>query len=198
MATPIYPLVTVDDLEAMPDDGNRYEIIEGELLMSRAPGLTHQRAFGKLFRIFGNYLDVQPIGEVLATPGIVFSDIDSVIPDIVFFTNERAKLILRGERIIAAPDLIVEIVSPGSENASRDRVIKRQLYAKFGVREYWIADPQHKTVEVLTLKDGVLAQSVLYQADDELTSALLPGLSFKVSMIHLVVTVERHQHNLAC
>src|SRR5215813_8767766 len=159
MATPIYPLITADDLESMPDDGNRYEVVDGELLMSRAPGVTHQRACGKLIRLFGNYLDVNPIGEVLATPGLVFSHIDSVIPDIVFFTHERAKLILSGERIIAAPDLIVEIASPGGENARRHHIIKRQLYAKFGVREYWIADYQSRTVEVFTLKDCVLTES---------------------------------------
>src|SRR5215471_17698228 len=112
MATPIYPLVTVEDLESMPDDGNRYEVIEGELFMSRAAGLTHQGVSGNLFYFFRSYLDAHPIGKALATPGIVFSDIDSVIPDIVFFTNERAALIISGERLIAAPDLIVEIVSP--------------------------------------------------------------------------------------
>src|SRR5262249_32538764 len=128
-------------------------------------------------------LDASPTGEVLATPGLVFSHVDSVIPDIVFFTHERAKLILSGERIIAAPDLIVEIVSPGGENARRDRVIKRQLYAKFGVREYWIADYQSRTVEVFTLKDGVLTESVTFHEDDDLTSAVLPGFRIKVSQI---------------
>ena len=183
MATPIYPLVTVDDLQAMPDDGNRYEVIGGELFMSRAPGLTHQRVSGHLFLLFGNYLDSNPIGEVLATPGVVFSDLDGVIPDIVFFTNERAKLILSGERIVAAPDLIVEIVSPGSENERRDRVIKKQLYAKFGVREYWIADPESMTIEIITWSAGAADQSVVFHGDDEVKSVVLPGLSFKVSRV---------------
>lgn len=183
MATPIYPLVTVDDLQSMPDDGNRYEVIGGELFMSRASGLTHQRTSGKLYRLFGNYLDTNPIGEVLATPGVVFSEIDGVIPDIVFFTNERAKLILSGERIIAAPDIIVEIVSPGSENQRRDRVIKKQLYAKFGVREYWIADPESMTIEIIAWSAGAEAQTVVFHADDEIKSAVLPEFSFKVSRI---------------
>src|SRR5215471_3746154 len=186
MATPIYPLVTVDDLQAMPDDGNRYEVIGGEIFMSRASGLTHQRVSGNLFSLFRNYLDSNPIGEVLATPGVVFSEIDGVIPDIVFFTNERAKLILSGERIIAAPDLIVEIVSPGSENQRGDRVIKRQLYAKFGVREYWIGDYQSRTVEVFTLKDGTLALSATFHEDDELTSAVLPGFRIRVREIFAI------------
>ena len=183
MATPIYPLVTVDDLQAMPDDGNRYEVIGGEIFMSRASGLTHQRVSGNLFSLFRNYLDSNPIGEVLATPGVVFSEIDGVIPDIVFFTNERAKLILSGERIIAAPDLIVEIVSPGSENQRRDRVIKKQLYAKFGVREYWIADPESMTIEIITCSAGAEPQSVVFHPGDEIDSAVLPGFRFKVSRI---------------
>jgi Uma2 family endonuclease len=183
MATPIYPLVTVDDLQSMPDDGNRYEVIGGEVFMSRAPGLTHQRTSGNLYRLLGNYLDTNRIGEVLATPGVVLSEIDGVIPDIVFFTNERAKLILSGERIIAAPDLIVEIVSPGSENQRRDRVVKKQLYARFGVREYWIADPESKTIEIITCNAEVAADSVVFHADDEINSIVLPGFHFKVSRI---------------
>src|SRR5215471_18855116 len=181
MATPIYPLVTVDDLQAMPDDGNRYEVIGGEIFMSRASGLTHQRVSGNLFSLFRNYLDSNPIGEVLATPGVVFSEIDGVIPDIVFFTNERAKLILSGERIIAAPDLIVEIVSPGSENQRRDRVSKKQVYAKFGVREYWIADPEAKTIEIITFSAEPPADSVIFHSDDQVKSTVLPGIGFRVS-----------------
>jgi Uma2 family endonuclease len=183
MATPIYPLVTVDDLQSMPDDGNRYEVIGGEVFMSRAPGLTHQRTSGKLYQLLGNYLDANPIGEVLATPGVVLSEIDGVIPDIVFFTNERAKLILSGERIIAAPDLIVEIVSPGSENQRRDRVVKKQLYARFGVREYWIADPESKAIEIITCNAEAASDSVIFHADDEVNSTVLPGFRFKVSRI---------------
>jgi len=186
MATPIYPLVTVEDLESMPDDGNRYEVIEGELFMSGAAGLTHQNASGNLFYSFREYLETHPIGKVLATPGIVFSDIDSVIPDLVFFTNERARLIISGERIIAAPDLIVEIISPGPDNERRDRIAKRQLYGRFGVREYWIVDPQQRTIEVFSWKDGALTQSVLFQGDDELSSALLPGFNLKLARVFAV------------
>jgi Uma2 family endonuclease len=184
MATPIYPLVTVDDLQSMPDDGNRYEVIGGEVFMSRAPGLTHQRVSGNLFFLFRNYLNSNPIGEVLATPGVVFSEIDGVIPDIVFFSNERAKLILSGERLIAAPDIIVEIVSPGSENQRRDRVVKKQLYARFGVREYWIVDPESKTIEIITCNVEAAADSVIFHADDEIDSTVLPGFRFKVSRIY--------------
>jgi Uma2 family endonuclease len=183
MATPIYPLVTVDDLQSMPDDGIRYEVIEGELFLSRPFRLTHQRVSGNVFFLFSNHLDTNPIGEVLATPGVVFSEIDGVIPDIVFFTNERATLILSGEQIIAAPDLIVEIVSPGSENQRRDRVVKKQLYARFGVREYWIADPESMTIEIITCNAGAQPQSVVFQADDEIECTVLPGFSFKVSSI---------------
>jgi Uma2 family endonuclease len=186
MATNIYPLVTIDDLESLPDDGNRYEVIEGELFMSRAAGLTHQGVSGNLYHSFRNYLDVHPIGRVLSTPGILFSEIDSVIPDIVFFTNERAALIVSGERLIAAPDLIVEIVSPGRDNERRDRVAKRQLYGKFGVREYWIVDPQLRTIEVATLRDGALTESFVFREADELTSTVLPGFSLHLPQVFAI------------
>jgi Uma2 family endonuclease len=184
--TKFYPFVTVDDLESMPDDGNRYEVIEGEIFMSRAAGLTHQGVSGNLYHSFRNYLDVHPIGRALSTPGIVFSEIDSVIPDMVFFTNERAELIISGERLIAAPDLIVEIVSPGRDNEPRDRVAKRQLCGKFGAREYWIVDPQQRTIEVVSLKDGALTQSVVFREAEDLTSALLPGFSLYLPQVFAI------------
>src|SRR5215470_10185800 len=99
MTTPIEPLLTVDDLDAMPDDGNRYEIIEGELFVSRAPGLTHQSVSVNLVFNIKNYLLRNPIGEVWATPGVIFSDISAVIPDLVFVSNERRSEIASREHI---------------------------------------------------------------------------------------------------
>src|SRR5262245_37888387 len=119
MATHIEPLLTVDDLDLLPEDGNRYELIEGELFMSRAPGLTHQRVFGNLFGNFLMYLNRNPIGEVIATPGVIFSRYNAVIPDMIFFSNERRDEIASTERVEGAPDLVIEIVSPGAENQQR-------------------------------------------------------------------------------
>lgn len=156
MAAEIKPLLTVADLDLMPDDGSRYEIIEGELLVSRAPSLTHQRISRNLLVILNDYLARNPIGEVLATPGVMFSESSGVIPDLVFISNERRAEIASGERVMGAPELVIEILSPGVENARRDRLAKRQLYGKFGVKEYWVIDPEHRIVEIYHAQNGAL------------------------------------------
>jgi Uma2 family endonuclease len=177
MAAKIEPLMSVDDLDAMPEDGNRYEVIEGELFVSRAPGLPHQILSGNIVYEFKKYLDQTPIGIVVATPGLVFSQYSGVIPDIVFFTHGRGEEIISGERLVAAPDIVIEILSPGRENISRDRVAKRQLYAKHGVKEYWIVDSDNRAVEVYRLGGGALELAAMLRDQDEVTSPLLPGFT---------------------
>lgn len=183
MATPIQPLVTVDDLEYMPEDGNRYEVIEGELFVSKAPGLPHQSVSIELATRLKIYLDGNPIGRVWPTPGVVFSQISGVIPDIVYVSNERLAEIASGERVTGAPDLVIEIVSPGIGNAQRDRVVKKQLYGKYGVSEYWLVDLLGRTVEVYTLQNGTLELAATYSGQSEVASSLLPGFRCKVEDI---------------
>jgi Uma2 family endonuclease len=183
MSTQIEPLLTINDLDAMPDDGNRYEIIEGELLVSRAPSLIHQSASGNLFFSLKNYLSQNPIGEVWATPGIIFSEFNGVIPDIVFVSNDRRDEIASGERITGAPDLVIEIVSPGAENERRDRIAKRQLYGRYGVKEYWVVDPYKRNIEVYILEQQTLKLQATYRERDELVSSVLPGFTCKVENI---------------
>jgi Uma2 family endonuclease len=183
MSTQIEPLLTIADLDAMPEDGNRYEIIEGELFVSRAPFLTHQRVSRNLFVRISNCLEQNPIGEVLATPGVIFSEFSGVIPDIVFISNERRGEIASTERIAGAPDLIIEIVSPGSENERIDRVAKRQLYGKYGVKEYCVVDPQQRTIEIYARVERNLPLATVLQQQDELTTSLLPGFRCKVADI---------------
>lgn len=180
MSTQIEPLLTIADLDAMPDDGNRYEIIDGELFVSCSPSLTHQRVSRNFLVWITNWLAQNPIGEVFATPGVMFSEFSGVSPDIVFITNERRNEIASGERVFGAPDLIIEIVSPGSENHRRDRVAKRQLYGKYGVKEYWVVDPQQRTIEIYYLVGQTLKLRGVLQEQDELTTSLLPGFSCKV------------------
>jgi Uma2 family endonuclease len=181
MAARIEPLMTVDDLDAMPEDGNRYEVIEGELFVSCAPGLSHQRVFGNIFKAFVNYLESNQLGEIIATPGLVFDQYSGVIPDVVFFTHRRGAEIIAKERLIAAPELVIEILSPGSENLARDRVAKRQLYAKHSVKEYWIVDSANRAVEVYRLQNVMLELVVILRGDEELTSPLLPDFKCAVA-----------------
>ncbi len=183
MTTHISPLVTVDDLDLMPDDDNRYEVIEGELFMSRAPGLTHQRIIVNFLASFLKYLEGNRVGEIITTPGVVFNKYNGVIPDIVFISNKRRDEIASTERVTGAPDIVIEIISPGAENEQRDRVVKRQLYSKFTVEKYWIVYPKSRTVEIYRLQGLALELVATLTEQDEITSPLLPGFSCSVAGI---------------
>jgi Uma2 family endonuclease len=183
MAARIEPLLTVADLDACPDDSNRYELIEGELFVSRAPGIPHQRVLNNLQMALGSYLKENPIGIVVPGAGAVFSDYDAVIPDLVFVRNERWSEVVTEIRFTGAPDLVIEILSPGKENRDRDLLVKRQLYAKYGVAEYWIVDAENRLVEGYRLQDDRLESSGTLRNGDEITTPLLPGFRLAVSSI---------------
>jgi Uma2 family endonuclease len=183
MSAKVEPILTVDDLDSLPDDGNRYELFEGELFVSRAPSLSHQRVLGNLHAILRVYLEQNPIGEVVLTPGVIFNEFNSAIPDAVFISQKSISETISGERIVKAPELVIEIVSPGKENARRDREVKRQVYGKHGVREYWIADPTNRSLEIYRLKRHNLVLVVTLMNEDEITSPLLPGFASKASRI---------------
>jgi Uma2 family endonuclease len=183
MVAKIEPLMTVEDLDAMPEDGNRYEVIEGELFVSCAPGLPHQLVTANIVHQMMTYLDNNPIGRVLPTPGLILSKYSGVIPDLVFYSHTRGKEIIANDRLNAAPEIVIEILSPGRENISRDRVAKRQLYAKHSVSEYWIVDSESRAVEVYRLTNQSLELVAALRDNDELTSPSLPGFACPLSKI---------------
>ncbi|HJQ33087.1 MAG TPA: Uma2 family endonuclease [Pyrinomonadaceae bacterium] len=184
MTTNTAPLLTIEDLTALPDDdGNVYELIEGELIVSSAPRDTHQEAIGNLFFWVKLYLRDNPIGRVIITPGVIFDRHNSVIPDLVFLTNEQAAHIGPDGHIHEAPALAVEVVSPGRENARRDRVKKLRVYGKFGVGEYWVADPEARTVEIYRPEKGALALAATLSVNDEIKTPLLPGFACAVGEV---------------
>ena len=184
MASRIEPLLTVADLDAFPDDdGNRYELIEGELFVSRAPGIPHQRILHNLQMEFGLYLKANPIGILVPGAGTIFSDYDAVIPDLAFVCNERWDQVVTGEKFTGALDLVIEILSPGTQNRQRDLSAKRQLYGKYGVKEYWIVDSENREVLVLRLKGEIFEEVARLKSDDEITSPLLSGLQLKVKTL---------------
>ena len=183
MATHIDPLLTVADLETMPDDGNRYELIEGEPVVSRSPSLIHQSISGNLFRSIDTYLIQNPIGRLWTTPGVILSELSAEIPDLVVVRNERLNEIASGDHIMGAPDLVIEIVSPGADNERRDRLAKRQLYGKYGVKEYWVVEFEKRTIEVYLLQGQILLLQSVLTEKDEITSSVLPGYRAKVATI---------------
>ena len=183
MVAKIEPLMTVDDLDAMPEDCNRYEVIEGELFVSRAPGLPHQIVSGNIYYQLRSYLDKNSVGRIVATPGLVFSQYNGVIPDLVFYSHARGEAIIANDRLNAAPEIVIEILSPGRENVARDRVAKRQLYAKHGVSEYWIVDSENHSVEIYRSTGQGLELAAMLRSGDEITSPLLSGFSCPLSKI---------------
>ncbi len=138
---------TWEDVLRMPDDGNRYEFIGGRLYVTAAPVTRHQRICKRLQQALISVLEHAGHGEVFFAPYLVeFPGTgDRVQPDIFFVSNERRGIITE-KQVLGAPDLVVEILSPST--AHRDRGIKLDLYARRGVREYWIVDPVDDVVDV--------------------------------------------------
>lgn len=183
MSARVDPILTVADLDLMPDDDNRYELFEGEVFVSRAPGLPHQRVLTNLLILFELHLREHPIAKVWPNPGVIFDDFNAAIPDIILVTNERMKRIASGEKVTGAPDLVVEVISPGAENARRDRTVKRQAYSKFGVREYWVVDRYQQNIELYLLEKNQLVLFARLGLNAELISKVLPEFSCRVSQV---------------
>ena len=177
-------LLTIADWDAMPHgDGNIYEIIEGELFVSCSPGLTHQTVASNLNFLIRAYLKTNPIGQVVATPGLVLSNISGVIPDVVFFRYDKRETIVTGDRLSGPPALVIEIISPGSRNVRRDRIAKLNLYAKDGVPEYWIVDPKKLQLERYVWRESALHLVETLTSEDDLTTNALPGFSCPMSEV---------------
>jgi Uma2 family endonuclease len=168
------------DLLAMPDDGKRREIIEGELFVTPSPTSNHQRILFNLTLAFGKFLEVHPYGEVVFAPmDVILSDHDVLEPDLLLVLKEHEAIIKDWVR--GAPDLVVEILSPTTE--ARDRGPKMKAYARFGVREYWIVDPVAKVIEVFHLTVAGFELTRTCAKRDTLKTPLLPGLLLPVESI---------------
>lgn len=173
------PYTYADYLDT-PDDV-RYELIEGELIMAAAPTIRHQRVGMRFSNRMGPFVEANGLGELFSAPtDIHLSDINVLQPDLLFVSAARAGII--GEaNIQGAPDLVIEIASPSTED--RDRGVKQELYALFGVLEYWLAYPITQTVEVLRLENGRFVSIGIYGLGDTLTTPLLPGLAIDLNEI---------------
>ena len=149
MATAITRL-TYRDLQQIPQDRNRYELIEGELFVAPAPNIEHQRKAFRLSRILAEHAEARSLGEVFIAPCDVLLDDSTVLePDIVFVSKARQSIVT-DTCIEGAPDLVVEVLSDSSRTI--DRFVKRDRYAEFGVPEYWLLDPFEPRIEVLQLE----------------------------------------------
>ncbi len=169
---------TYEDYKSLPEsETKRYELLEGELVMVPSPTEYHQRISGNLEFILRQFVRERDLGRVYDAPlDVVLGEGEErevVQPDIFFISKERSRIIAE-EEIRGAPDLVVEIISPGT--AERDRTYKKTLYARHGVREYWIVDPDAKTVEVFSLGERGFELIRTYKSGEVLNSPLLEGL----------------------
>jgi Uma2 family endonuclease len=175
---------TINDLERLPDNAwLSYEIIDGELFISKSPHLRHQRACGKILRPLDDWSEPNGIGEAFLNPEIIFSDADMVIPDVIWISNDRlAEVLDDSGHLTGAPELVVEVLSPGRENERRDKEAKLMLYSKKGVQEYWIAQWELQQVEVYRRGAEGLELIETLKDDDELSSPLMPGFNCAVTL----------------
>lgn len=169
---------TSADLECFPDDGKRYELIEGELHVSKQPSWDHQFTCSRLIQYLGTWNDQTHLGFVNIAPGLLFADDDDVAPDVVWISHEQLQTSLESDRKLhEAPELVIEVLSPGTLNERRDRQTKLKLYSRRGVHEYWIVDCQRHHVEIHRREEGALKLAGTFFPQDELKSPLLPGFS---------------------
>ena len=175
---------TSADLELFPENDTRYEIIDGELYMTRAPHWKHQTTCGRLFTALDVWSIATKSGEASMGAGVVFGDNDDVIPDVVWVSKEKYEaLIDQAGHLTGAPDIAIEVLSAGSENEKRDRELKLKLYSSRGVLEYWIADWRAKQIQVYRRENGILKLAVTLFVTDILTSPLLPEFSCPLAQV---------------
>jgi Uma2 family endonuclease len=180
MTVPTSLRFTYSDYLLLPED-KRYELIDGELYLTPAPGTSHQRISRNLGFLLHAHVTERDVGEVLAAPcDVVLSETDVVQPDLLFVARERLEII-EEKYVSAAPDLVVEILSPST--AERDRTIKAKLYSRAGVRELWLASPEAQTVEVLVSAPEGWTTHALYARSQILRSPMFPHLELPLERV---------------
>jgi Uma2 family endonuclease len=170
------PRVSFAELCQWPDDGRRYELYDGEVIVVPAPIPRHQLVAIRIGRLLLEYAETSGSLALISPIDIAFTDHDVLQPDVVLFRRERRSQIDMMKVIRIAPDLAVEVVSPGTE--ARDRGRKRQMFARFGVGEYWIVDPVRNVLEIHELNERTYVLSATCGETARVDSPTLPGLSF--------------------
>jgi Uma2 family endonuclease len=174
-------LLTYEDYRGLPDDGRRYELFEGELEVTPAPSIQHQRISRNLEFILHTHVQAQGLGEVLYAPvDLILSRGAIVQPDILFISSARLAIVT-ARAVEGPPDLVVEILSSSTEE--RDRGAKRQLYARYGVANYWIIDPVAGALAEYVLSERAYALRGSTIAPSSGTTALFPDLPIALSAV---------------
>ncbi len=176
---------TSKDLDRLPAiEGIRYEIIDGDLFVSKHPHWRHQYASDGIVSALHDWSDQSSLGVAVSRPGLIFTEENDVIPDVVWISRDRLAAVEdTAGHLRAAPELVVEVLSPGRENERRDREVKLALYARQGVQEYWMVDWQRQSVEVYRRVDGELRLVETLTGADALTTPLLPGFACPIARL---------------
>jgi len=175
--------MTYEEFMALPDDGNHYELVEGELVLNPAPNLRHQAIIGNLYLAFRLYLDEHRSGKVFVAAVDVVLSIENVLePDVIVVLNDRASR-LQTKNVQGAPNIAVEVLSGGSRR--NDEVTKKRLYERFGVDEYWIVDPEIDSVKFYRRVGDGFDRAIEISTDSggTITSPLLPGFALDVNLV---------------
>ena len=173
--------LTYADYELFPDDGLRHEIIDGEHYVTASPITRHQRISLNLLYLMRFYLETHPIGELFSAPfDVVLSFTDVVVPDLIYLSRARAHL-LTPKNLQGAPDLVVEILSPSTW--PRDERLKRDLYERVGVEEYWLVDPEQDVFTIYRRGAEGFAPPVRIEKRGTVTTPLLPGLALPLDRV---------------
>ncbi len=167
----------------LPED-KRYELIGGEFHMAPSPSIRHQTVLRTLESLIWPFVRDNGLGQVYFAPvDVMLSDEDVVQPDLIYIASEHESIITdRGSE--GPPDLVVEVLSPSTRE--RDRELKRKLYAKYGVREYWLVDPEEEVIEVMTPGTEDFVSQDIYTRNSYASSQVVPGLSLSISQIFQV------------
>ena len=176
--------LTYEDFLLFPDDGKRHELIDGEHFVTPSPNTKHQVVLGNLHFFVRSWLEANPIGRVFFAPfDIVFTQFDVVEPDLLYMSNARAETILTSKHVTGAPEIVVEVGSPGTRK--RDETIKRRLYERSGVSEYWVVDPDLDIIRVYRSDGERFGRPTEFSTDagDVLTTPLLRGLEMPLARI---------------
>jgi Uma2 family endonuclease len=176
--------LTYDDLALFPDDGQRHELIDGAHYVTPSPLIWHQRISGNLHWLIRSWLEIHPIGHIYFAPcDVVFSTFDVVVPDLLYVSDERAAEVITPKHLRGAPELVVEIASPGTRQ--REETIKRRLYERSGVSEYWVVDPELELVRIYRRQAETFKRVVelTREAGDVLATPLLTGLELPLSRV---------------
>ncbi|PZD71510.1 hypothetical protein C1752_06130 [Acaryochloris thomasi RCC1774] len=176
---------TTQDIESLPEnEWIRYEIIDGELFVTRSPHHKHQQIAGRVFAVLDSWSLESGLGEPSIMPGLVFSDSDNVSPDVIWISDERiAQIQDEAGHFRGAPELVVEVLSPGQANIDRDRLAKLKLYSAQGAHEYWIVDRFARRVEIYRRENAQLVLVATLLDGDEIASPLLPGFTCQITSL---------------